>query len=253
MSLFSTASTKFHTEFNEENSELPFVVLIGWISSSKKHLKVYADFYQRNKIDCIYFTPPDSYHPYPAWMEGVAKELLEFIEKTPKFVNRKVFFHAFSGNALTYSYIVKNMTKEFSELVLGAIFDSSPAHITFENAYLSVTQTSNSCIFNNLAYAFLWLTGCILDVPEIDKNYFERLQDPKTNYPQLYLYSEDDNLTPAKYIEEWINEEKKRVMVKAKKWSKSKHVQHFRIHKEEYSKEVLSFISFCKDHQRSRL
>ena len=61
MSLFSTSETKFYTEIDEDNKNLPFVVLIGWISSSKKHLKVYADFYKQNSIDCCYFTPPDSY------------------------------------------------------------------------------------------------------------------------------------------------------------------------------------------------
>ena len=61
MSLFSTASTTFHTEIDDKNVNLPFVVIIGWISSSKKHLKVYADFFKQHSIDSIYFTPPDSY------------------------------------------------------------------------------------------------------------------------------------------------------------------------------------------------
>eukprot|EP01080_Neovahlkampfia_damariscottae_P003993 gene3993-7249_t len=254
MSLFSTSSTKFYTEIDEKNSNLPFVVMIGWISSLKKHLKVYADFYKENSIDCCYFTPPDSYHAVPSWNEGLAKELLKFLDENVKFKNRKVFFHAFSGNTLTYSYIVDNMTKEFSELVLGSIFDSSPGHITLDNAYISVTQTSNSCIFNNMACAFL----CVLDflflnVEELDKNFYKRLQDPKTNYPQLYLYSSDDPLTRPEVIEEWISQEEKRVVVWKKKWEKSKHVQHFRLHKEEYSKEVLEFMNYCKLNKRSKL
>jgi hypothetical protein len=111
MSLFSASSTVFNLEYNEKNKNFPFVVLIGWISSLKKHLEPYAKFYQENSMDCCYFTPPDSYHAYPTWMDGVSKELLKFIQEEPKLTNRKVFFHCFSGNGLTYSYIIQNMTK----------------------------------------------------------------------------------------------------------------------------------------------
>ena len=139
-------------------------------------------------------------------------------------------------------------------MVLGSIFDSSPGHISVENAYISVTQTSNSCIFNNLAYAFLVLLDiAFLNVEELDKNFYKRLQDPKSDYPQLYLYSSDDPLTRPEIIEDWINQEEKRVVVWKKKWEKSKHVQHFRLHKEEYSNEVLKFMKFCEENKRSRL
>jgi hypothetical protein len=92
-----------------------------------------------------------------------------------------------------------------------------------------------------------------MDVPKVNRDYFQRLSDPKSNYPQLYLYSEDDTLCPAKFIEEWAEKEQKRVVVWKKKWSNSKHVQHFRLHKEEYSKEVQQFVKFCESHKSSKL
>ena len=61
--------------------------------------------------------------------------------------------------------------------------------------------------------------------------------------PALVLYSTDDPLTVTDRIVGLINHWKTNgVRVRSKAWPKSAHVQHFRLHNEEYVDEVERFL-----------
>ena len=131
------------------------------------------------------------------------------------------------------------------KFVLGSIHDSCPNRISKENAYNSVTLTSKSEFFNFMVSVAFAIYGLFIDVPELDKNYFDRLCKSKVFSPQLYFYSMDDQVCPSPIIENWINEEKKRVLIFKKSWQVSKHVGHFQKHPEGYKKTTKDFIDHC--------
>lgn len=110
MSIFSlTYERDFKVVKTLGNERNPFVVIVGWISSTEKNLKKYAEWYVSNGFDVISFTPKDSYHCFPSYMEQLAQDLLKFINEN--FKDRNMVFHCFSGNMICYSYIVQHIEK----------------------------------------------------------------------------------------------------------------------------------------------
>jgi esterase/lipase len=79
---------------------------------------------------------------------------------------------------------------------------------------------------------------------------FEHLRDGVIskipNVPQLYIYSEADDLVPPQDIEAFIELSKKFSKdIHELKFLDSKHVAHFKTHPKQYSERVLSFIEYC--------
>lgn len=72
--------------------------------------------------------------------------------------------------------------------------------------------------------------------------------------PQLYIYSDADDLVPSQDIKEFIELNKQilngRVKIEELEFHDSKHVAHFKTHPRQYTQRVLSFIRECVDLHR---
>lgn len=62
--------------------------------------------------------------------------------------------------------------------------------------------------------------------------------------PRLYLYSRDDAIAPAPFIEAFVKRERAAgVVVSERVWGDSGHVEHYRAHPEEYKQAVDEFMA----------
>ena len=61
--------------------------------------------------------------------------------------------------------------------------------------------------------------------------------------PQLYLYSSSDALIPSQEVERFMSMQRQRgVELYSKMWEDSPHCEHFRLHPEEYTDQLLQFL-----------
>lgn len=79
----------------------------------------------------------------------------------------------------------------------------------------------------------------------------EGLKDEAADWPQMFLYSKEDDIIPHMDVENFARyrQEKRGVDVHAICFEKSEHVKHYIYHPKEYIQSVCRFITECLSYQ----
>jgi len=86
----------------------------------------------------------------------------------------------------------------------------------------------------------------VYDVEQQNGQYMSQLQYSSVKCPALFLYAVDDKVVNYKLVEQFIDRQKQRgIKVFTKRWDNSVHIQHLRLHPEEYKTEIKKFIQIC--------
>ena len=197
-----------------------------------------------------------------------AYKLLELIDDYG-LTDNPIIFHIFSnGGAMIYRHITEILhgTEKDSFKMLqmkGCIFDSGPAPRKISigaKALMSSMGQTNILIKYMAALSFVWfmlviylmsiiahLVGIEHKFPMLRHTQFwEALISDKSKSPQMFLYSKIDEVTPYKYIEEFIEERKALgVKVESVRFDDSPHVGHLRMHRESYINQCHRFLASC--------
>ncbi|XP_043195491.1 transmembrane protein 53-like [Amphibalanus amphitrite] len=243
-------------EFNEdtygESEREPVVFLFGWAGCEDRHLSKYAEMYK--DLGCVtirYISPTNYIFFTPRELLDVSDQLIDLITDLTLEVH-PVLFHCFSnGGALVYRCLTRRLRERRLSLdVRGAVFDSGPIRRRVTSGWRAIHQCTKgaawyrwflACLFVLLVLCrYLW--WCTLGSADTDTHPWSLLECPD-RWPQLFIYSDKDDITPAQDVDQFMAGRRARgVEVSSRRFADSPHVQHYRYHREEYCAAVSAFL-----------
>ncbi|KAL0277325.1 UNVERIFIED_CONTAM: hypothetical protein PYX00_004663 [Menopon gallinae] len=253
---------------NSENDEftfvyhedkLPVIVLLGWAGCQDKYLSKYSAIYeQRGCITLRCTAPVVATFMRHDRLPKLGKKLLDVIYDMT-LDEHPIFFHIFSnGGAFFYQHISFHMQRQERKLqVKGVIFDSAPGEKRFYSVYRALSAIIGGSQWYNVPLAFviaLFLFLSFLIMAYIKA--FLHMKKPQTdpivladepfNWPQLFIYSKNDELVRFEDVEKFISmREKRGIRVERLCLENSPHVQHLITVREQYITTVLNFVHNC--------
>ena len=194
-------------------------------------------------------------------LSGTGEKLLELltdlgIEDSP------VFFHIFSnGGAMVYRTMSQRLLTDPSYQhikVCGCVLDSCPAPAGFGSikAFFTATRITGvlQWLLGALFAIYLFLMRVVMRVKKVlssskvdDKvAVYEQIFSEQSRWPQLFLYSEADQMVGYQGIEKIMaHRAQLGVIIRSFRWKDSPHVMHLRRHREEYIRQCHVFLEFC--------
>lgn len=269
---------KFVTTENAKGKKPRAVVLVYGFSGSKpKHVAKYTDVYNAYNCSTVGGTSLD-YDVFTANLDGQDAFGLESVRQVTKVLrsdNLKehndipVVMHIISNGGAFISArlgrLLDDAAKEdmkdnqdnqdlrlFGQrLKMGyQVFDSAPAYGNAKSAFNVMRGLIQTPIIN-VAIAAAFTVGVVIiesvamltgRMSTLEAFWTSCLQDTIC-MRQAFVYSHDDDIADATKIEELIEERKKfGVHVMTKSIENSKHVQHLRLHKEDYKEFVAAVL-----------
>ncbi|XP_062338136.1 transmembrane protein 53 [Osmerus eperlanus] len=241
----------------------PVVILLGWAGCKDKHLTKYGSIY--NKQGCVtvrYTAPLKTVFISESFgfkeLSSTARKLLEILYDY-EVENSPIFFHVFSnGGFMLYRYVVELMHSEqqFSSLrVVGAVVDSAPGSGNVCGAVRALTATLGPNVNTMLKYVLLTLfavTVFLLRVvlypvtKYIHRNHYDAMREHPVTWPQLYLYSQADQVIRNGDVELMVKALKEKGMpVDSYDFVTTAHVSHYRDFPQVYTTRCLAFLADC--------
>ena len=244
---------------SNEEQHTPLAILLGWGNGHYKHLSKYSLLFEKHNFTTVCLTTSLLKlftRPVSMANQCCADILRATSELTNQNKDRPVIVMTFSntGTAVFYS-LVKHLHKDPSSLnLIGTIFDSCPIPMNknairaSENGALAYFKSSSLFTKFMVKNITKVLSGIVLYTNPVRKVFLTTLVESTCPGPQLFLFSEADELVRWEDIEDFVKERQLRgVEVYSRRWKDSKHVRHLNTHSEEYEAEVDEFIHRCLD------
>lgn len=250
------------------SSNSPIVVVFGWAGSTHKNLDKYSSLYRRAGCTTIQYILPTRHifrdtAQIPEIMEQIYSQM-----KSPflSLSKRPIFLHCMSDTGvMCYQGLDHVLQKHEEQLdIKGVVWDSCPGprpEMTLPRVAALIAVNMFCCLRDGLSFggSILNTYKLLVDraVPgymarrrgeEFSMNlidgvwcgYFARdLTDP---HPELFLYSKADFYLPWQYLEEKVLASRKGKDVRSLRWDKSRHVDHLRRYKQEYTNIIHDFV-----------
>lgn len=240
---------------NDETQEIPIALVFGWSDCTLNNISRYSKLFENKDITVVLVKA--SLHSILRRQRGqtpeteYAMEILDDITDTN--INRKVMLYSFSfgGSMMLFDFI--RTLDSFShpgKNIKGVIFDSSPVvptpqvvtslHKAFTRKYKGEFDSEPASeFFHKLLFRFSrWRKDFKRLIPELEQN--------PLNCPQLFLFSEKDEIAKSEDILRFIEKRKELgIDVTHRLWTDSEHVHHRKQYRQEYDECVSSFVEKC--------
>ena len=268
----------------------PLVVLAGWLGCKPQSLRRYAKVYERLGFNVLIRIPSPSMIVLASISSTEGKETDVNCEGQVYDGKSKVttmdqlasltindilnldcsmwVVHLFSNGGcflwdamerkLRTSGRLKGSLYGLKYRLRGTVFDSSPADYrgTVREVENRINHALMQCtVKERMLLKFdLFLRGkslkCGLSSAE---EFWKRMKDCDWPLPQLYIFSENDLLTPSKPLRDLINFRKHKFgdLIQSKAFSSSGHCGHILAHPRNYTETLTSFLEFCCHHSPS--
>jgi len=191
-------------------------------------------------------------------LKPAATKLLELLIDL-NLEGNPIFVHIFSkGGAYVYRYLTElvHCDKKYWHIkIMGTIFDSGPAKYRLLNEFKeAMSLAMNRMIITRIIiaiYCLMYFLGMVFvdslrKTPLRQYDIHDAIKNDPSKAPQLYLYSNADDVTLASEVTEIVKYRKDNGRdVKSVCWDDSGHVQHFTVHRESYIKTCHDFLDMC--------
>lgn len=235
----------------------PVVVILGWNSSRREHLKKYSTIFETKHFDsiCVPAKPINTFFRAGTKVKEIGLHILDLLVEL-NCQQRPVFLYAFSnGGCAMFFHMMEALsypTEPFYQAVpiVGTIFDSCPInpHI---NSLKATKESVVDMVRSPILKTVVWYTLTAFIPPVIYfngtvKRFMSGLTESPLKCPQLLLYSKTDRFAPYQDIDSYVCARRDMgINVISKCWDNSEHVNHYRQHTDEYLHELNSFIDQC--------
>nr|XP_023016825.1 transmembrane protein 53 [Leptinotarsa decemlineata] len=246
--------------FVVNEKKVPVILLFGWAGCKDKYLAKYSEIYERKGLITLRYIAPVKCLFWKRYqMITIAENLVKFLIDL-NFDNNPIIVHCFSnGGAFMYQNFSLALNKSPKPLqIKGVIFDSAPGRRRIISLYRAISAILQGNVFYNVFMSFImtmflstiWIyeviSNCIYPRPNFQSNPLENLKYEKNKWPQLFIYSKNDNLIPHTDIEYFADFRKKMgVDVTTICYDTSLHVKHLPENRQSYMKSVYNFINKC--------
>mmetsp|Transcript_16131 Transcript_16131/g.37037 ORF Transcript_16131/g.37037 Transcript_16131/m.37037 type:complete len:258 (-) Transcript_16131:1045-1818(-) len=237
----------------------PLVVLAGWLGCKRRSLRRYESLYQElgfTGLVCIAsltMVLDGRYRNHPTTIRELAREIIETIHasRCPVFL-----FHAFSnGGCFLWEQVRAILEEEQSDpavtvrqKLVGVVFDSSPACFLPDHDHFQ--EALQYCPWPHRMLA-RWKECYVIspaDVAERALQYWESMRAATTHGRELYLYSQNDELTPYEPLHALVQHRQEqfgRDLIRSHVWISSPHCCHLWMHPQEYRTQIEAFVNVC--------
>ena len=188
----------------------------------------------------------------------IAKKLLEVLVEM-NLADHPVLFHVFSNGGCTIYNAMREELKNDVDLEdiarLGVVYDSAPGrprlyrhiHLMYSGYQPGlITNLRMACFFVFAAIGVGIDSVCRFFGTPLRETMYDKMLYYQDNCSELYLYSKADQIILSSDVDNMIERRRMQsVDISAKRWEDSAHVQHLRIHREDYLKECYAFLMKC--------
>lgn len=240
------------SESEKRKVKRPLAIVLSWMSAKGNHIDKYCNIYLQRGFDVltVHITPQQLLFPTTG-SQVVAANILKYIDSHTEF--DRILIHAFSVGAYLMGEVFvklqesKTRNQNLNQRIIGMILDSAVDVQGLSTAFPRAVAK------NPLTVKVLeWYVNAHMEMMHniATKHYLkasESFHNTPLHCPALLFVSKADKVgTPAVnqvLADNWIA---KGVDVKLKCFEKSQHVSHMYFYKDEYVREIDSFISKLK-------
>ena len=241
--------------------------------------------HQRSPYTAVVKLPvgwPDSYYqrereqqkPQPESVQEMAWDILaSVIQEQNEEECCFWMFHCFSnGGCFVWERIREILLQqnnddnllllELRRKLAGVVFDSSPIRELhrLNEALQHCSWMERVAVARHNGWDFLRMqygdSSIQTRISQRSEKYVNGLRDDPLPIPQLYLYSRDDPLAPATFIDQLVDYRRRTIgrdKIVRRVWDTSMHCGHLLKHPQEYATAVESFVELCtSDHQHEQ-
>ncbi|KAI6184651.1 Transmembrane protein 53 [Aphelenchoides bicaudatus] len=270
---FSMAAFLNKVRTAKPNTKAPIVYMLGWGGAKDKQLNRYSQMYENIGCNVTRYTPPFGKLSGRSFT-SYEKYALDFYDRA--FIDAKsdpdrpIVFHAFSMNGASVFIKFWDLLSSYPDgeklksRVKGFVFDSAPSDTvpqTSAIAFSLATFPPNTGFLSSIGrFAMYLLVYCYVGIfrafqyfkwitfdPTIWEReiaYYRILKIKDLPRNQLYLYSKVDFMIRAKDVDKFIDHQKGMgANITSKCWPDSPHIQHLRVHPDEYQKLCTDFVN----------
>ena len=180
----------------------PLVVLVGWVKATHKSLEKYAALYNTLGATTLSVIPSLLHVWNVSSYDKYTSNVFRTINTT---YNGPILLHLFSGGAGVVLPSFTQITGELSNISLkGIVFDSGPTLFVREIGMAAAKATLAQGGMNRLMYYVAIGAGNIAEQlmgSSVRQDFAEALKRPALSVPQLYLYSNTDQVASMRRIE----------------------------------------------------
>ncbi|KAL0480797.1 hypothetical protein AKO1_006910 [Acrasis kona] len=251
-----------------KHDEAPLVCVLGWLGAEWRHLNKFTTWYNSCNIPTLATIPRLPSTVSHSLGKRYATQYIDQIQSLHQDSNRPIIFHTLSGNGLLFlgRLIHDPNFHLIKHRIRGVVIDSAPPEIRadrFSRGFVGATKTllgykmstayANTDFYHNpfltpifefLFNIFLIRMGKLKQFETIRQDVIKK----QPHVPQLYLFSDADELVPPQDVTNFINMNKSArhdALIQELRFKDSKHVQHFKMYPKEYSTSILNFIEKC--------
>ena len=221
-------------------------------------LSMYSFLY--SCITIRYTASSDTVFYRPATLKPAATKLLELLIDL-NLEGNPLFVHIFGkGGTYVYRYLTElvHRDKKYWHInIKGSIFDSGPGKYKFlgelKEAMAYAAGRFQVVRIIIALYFFVYLLGrALVDKmrrsPLRQHDIHDAIKNDPSKSPQLYLYSNADQMTTADDVTEIVKYRRENGRaVQSVCWEDTEHVHHFNEHRETYIKHCYDFMDMCME------
>ncbi|GBG85100.1 hypothetical protein CBR_g39560 [Chara braunii] len=208
------SSPAFGVQAEREDADVaayrPIVVLFGWMMSKRVHTTKYAQLYNQSGWDTLTCHPPTLHMWLPTRALHLAIQVLDELVKELQGRLRPIVLATFSGGSKACHYkLLQDAYGHIRRCVVGQIFDSSPIdHVSSLGVRFLSRRPGHPA--SPVRTAAAWGAAKLLDFFMLSESERQRVELRQTQVasavigPMLVIYSKDDDLAPAEYIDRFI-------------------------------------------------
>ena len=239
-----------------QNQQGAIVLLFGWVGSTPRLLGKYADaLLETDRVSCVYHTTAASLDVFVRLsnLRVLAKSALDLITTRHPRGTPVVIMSMSNGGAFVYRAMLEMLAEDATSVnIVGTIFDSAPAYLSFQSAARAVSEGAKNAFIRNLIYwaarlffplVFPLISGGF-DYPQ--RFWRACIADPLA-CPSLYIYSSSDELTDANQLDGLVVARRERhpageAGVRVLRLTNSPHVSHLAKHPGLYKQALSHFL-----------
>jgi hypothetical protein len=244
----------------------PTALLLGWYASTPRQLSKYSEFYSSRGYNTIALTLP---HVAVFGSDAsnlrsrIATELESiYVAEIPESLEPNTLVHTFSnGGVFCLHNLLPSSTPALFQSLQAVVSDSAPCYLypaagaKAMSHGLSTDRSKQRMIAALLTPLFAipgalgWAFGLATGTPSIMERYWNTCADYPFRGPELYIYSDADELCDVHQLELLIDLRRKASTshVESVNFKTTPHVLHYKNEKDKYTKVVEEFLGTLRD------
>ena len=226
------------------------VLLYPWLAAKDKHKRKYTEFYLDKGFDVLHVTlrPDQVFQPKRA--RAICRKVANLLRTDDTMQHQQVIAHTFSVGTYMHTQVTSQLLSDqgaFSATMgrmRGQIHDS-PVGVDGAREGVPRALTKNKVL---VAVMTACISGFLTTFSDAVTRYLQyydvELRANRLAVPTLFLYSSLDPVCDTDWIEGVIRdmERQESVPIFSKMWPDSTHVNHMRLHPDEYIETVNMFL-----------